>query len=119
MRAIIAMSVVISIGLPANLLGAAEADRAWSNVKRLEPATELVVSVRGVDPEPRVFLFADDSALFVLDTTTVSLPREAQRDIRSIIESHAAELLASERVQFVVGDVRISNDAVFLADRRI
>jgi hypothetical protein len=92
---------------------------SWSDVQRVAAGTELIVIVRNSSGVHRLFLSADASALFVLDLTTMTLSREAARDVRDTAATHAAQLIAGARGEFVNGDVRMGQDGVFVANRKL
>src|SRR5436305_5698925 len=97
----------------------ASAVGGWTDVQKLKPATEIIVTVGGAVAVNHTFLFADAAALFVLNTTTLAQAGDAERDLRQIVVTNAAALAAGTRAQFVTGDVRVVVDGVFVAGHKI
>ena len=92
---------------------------SWSDVQKLDPATEVLIAVADSAPLEEVFLLADPSSLFVLDkNVTSTFGREAERTIRDIATTHAVEIVGGGG-QFISNDVRLGPDGVFVSNRKV
>ena len=94
-------------------------DVGWSRVRKLEPGTEITVTVRGSQAGKRTFVSADESGLTVLDLAHSTLPAAATRVLRDMASNHPGYLTGAETAEFVDRDVRVGPDGVFVADQRV
>jgi len=91
----------------------------WTDLQKLRPATEVIVTVGGAGGMNHTFVFADPAAIFVLNTATLAQAGEAERDLREIVIANAAVLAVGTQTQFVRGNVRVDATNVFVAGHKI
>jgi len=112
--------IVTVLAVPA----AAQSDREWSRVRKLEPGTEITVSMRAGPREAqdlaRFFVSADNSTLTVLNLTNPALPTAVVGALRELVSKHSTTL---QRVAtggtVVISNVRVTSAGVFLDDRQV
>lgn len=92
----------------------------WSRLRELAPGREVSVAVKGSPPGRRYFLAADAAGVVVLNLTDASLPAAAARVLRDLASRHAEQVAAVRtNASFQEGDVRLTRDGVFVADRKV
>jgi len=96
------------------------ADRAWLRVRRLEPGTEVIVTVKGSRPSKRYFVTAVESDLTVLNLADPLLPRAATRVLRDMAAHHPEYLAApQDRQVFLDNDVSVGPEGVAVSRRKV
>jgi hypothetical protein len=96
-------------------------DDRWSRVRTLAAGTEIIVTVRGLEPGNRYLVTADDSELMVLNVSDPALPVSVRSALRHAAASHPGFLAAAQRGEtfLLENDVRVARDGVFVADRKV
>ena len=95
-------------------------DSNWSRVSKLAPGIEIVVTVRSSQPGKRYFVRADESELTVLNLSNLTLPAAVTRVLRDIASNHREYFERAEKGEtFLLDNVRLVPDGVFVADRKV
>lgn len=94
-----------------------QASPGWSKVHRLEPGTEIIVTVAG-GPRTRHAVLRDDSGLTILNLEDPGLTPDARRELLDVASDHP-ERFSYDRTNFVGTHLRIGPDGVFVADQRV
>jgi hypothetical protein len=95
-------------------------NRRWERLRKLDPGTELEVTVHDVKLGTRYFILADESAITTLNPTARTLPRRARGMLRDIASNNPNHFAAGAAFSAVVNkDVRVAPDGVFVADQKI
>ena len=103
-----------------SVLQIAEPNSNWSRASKLAPGTEIVVTVRTSQPGKRYFVQADESELTVLNLSNPTLPAAATRVLRDIASNHREYFERAEKGgTFLLDNVRLVPDGVFVADRKV
>jgi len=110
---------VFSDPLVAAPQAATPSEGRWSDIQKLQAATELIITVNDAVASPYTFLFADPSALFVLNGSTLAKASASERDLRALVIANASALVTGSRAQFAKGDVRVGVDGAFVAGHKI
>ncbi len=111
----IAVLLVFAFGLQTTV---SASDLSWRDLQRVRPGTELRVHGHG----DRVFVAADESALYVLNLVDPQLPRNVKSSLKDWVKDNAHTLPALMRGATITGlshDVRIGSDGVFVGDQKI
>jgi hypothetical protein len=89
----------------------------WSHVRKLEPGTEITVTVRGSQAGRRYFVSASESELTVL--RVADLPARVTRVLREVASRHPEYLIGASQGGFIDREVRVAPDGVFVADQKV
>lgn len=93
----------------------------WTPVQQLASGREIVVTVKGLPAGTRYFIFADESALTVLNLTDPALPGKAKDVLRDMVSHHPEYLTAGFQGlrQFESQEVRVGRRGIFVADQKV
>jgi hypothetical protein len=118
----VAAALVVTCGIAwlSPALNAASADDGWSRVRSLAAGSEIIVTVTGSQPAARYLISADEFVLTELNLTDRRLSSDAKSALRDIAETHPDYFSAAQMGRIIEDDgVRIAQDGVFVANRRI
>jgi hypothetical protein len=91
----------------------------WSRVRDLKSPAEIILTTRLADGSSRVFVAADDSRVVVLNLGSSGLTPRSTRALRAIAVEHPEAFSPGAAGSFAQDDVRIGQDGVFVADRKV
>ena len=93
----------------------------WTPVQQLESGREIEVTVKGLPPETRYFIFADESALTVLNLSDAALPEKARNVLRDMASHHPENLAAAVQTlkQFESREVLVGRPGIFVSDQKV
>ena len=92
----------------------------WSRVFALPPATTVLLTVRGSEPQVRWIARADDATLTVLDLSNQVIRGPAARVLRQMAKDHPESFaVMAQGATFQQENVRIGRDGVFVGDRQV
>src|SRR5438876_3645065 len=97
------------------------ADQDWSDVRKLRPGTEIVVTAKGSPPVNRYFVTGDDSDLTLLNVSDPALPTAVSDVLRDVASTHPEYFQAAQKGgRFVLEkNVGVGPDGVFVAARKV
>ncbi len=96
------------------------ANRKWERLRKLEPGTELEVTVRGVELGTRYFILADESGITALNVTAGTLPRRARGMLRDMASKNPKYFAVGAVFSASVNkNVRVGPEGVFVADQKV
>ena len=91
----------------------------WSQVHKLEPGTEITVTVRGSQAGKRNFVSADASGVTVLNLAEPALPVVAARVLHDLASKHPGYFIVAGTRRFADRQVRVGPDGVFFEDQKV
>src|SRR5690349_13843819 len=101
MRAIAPLCIALVVWSADPLLAAPQeptpSSGRWSDIQKLQAATEMILTVNGAVAAPYTFLFADSSALFVLNGSALARAGASERDLRELLIANASALVTGSR----------------------
>ena len=92
----------------------------WSRVRKLKPGAEIMVTANGSQPGERYVLFTDESGITILNLADPTLPAGVREVLRHVAERNPAHVTDAQKSgTFVLDNVRLTSEGVFVADRKV
>jgi hypothetical protein len=99
--------------------GGSPAGSDWSRVVRVEPGTEVFVTVQGSAPQREYLLLADESALTLLTVDDPAIPASLRRLLLEMASTRASDIADARNGRtFVENNVRVGPDGVFEGEQK-
>ncbi len=113
----IGSGVTASSGRP----GEEVTDSGWSRVRKLEPGTEVIITITGSQPGRRYVLWADESGVSVVNLSSPALPPRAASALRKAASNHPLYFTDALQIGPLALDrnVRLDSGAVFVDGAKV
>jgi hypothetical protein len=95
-------------------------DLDWAELRLLARGTDVLVTVRGAGPSPRVLVRSTEAELVVMNLTNPAITRTVRGVLRELLSEHPNDIPdADGKATFSRGDVTVGPEGVFVKGRQL